>query len=133
MDITLREAKRSDIAFLKEMLYEAVFWRNPQSRPFVLRSNGPLPEVSIALEDWGKRDGDAAVIAYADSMPVGAAWYRYWKKSSNTRGYVNENIPVLAIAVKSGYRHMGIGKNMMEWMGRLCFGAANRKNQPLRF
>ena len=115
MDVLLREAKKSDIPFLKEMLYEAVFWRNPESRPSFDEAI-VLPEVSIALEGWGEREGDAAVVAVVDSMQAGAAWYRYWTGSSNTRGYINESIPILAIGVHEDYRHRGIGKRLIEWL-----------------
>ena len=113
--MVLREGIQSDIPFLEEMLYEAVFWRNISNRP----SFGDallLPEVSKALADWGTRKGDTAVIAEADSAPVGAAWYRYWTKNDNVRGYIDENIPVLAIGVRSDCRHQGVGKRMIGWM-----------------
>ncbi len=111
----LRESIKSDIPFLEKMLYEAVFWRERCSKPSFEEAL-LLPEVSKALADWGNRKGDAAVIAEADSAPVGAAWYRYWSKSDNVRGYVSESIPVLAIGVRSDYRHQGIGKRMIGWM-----------------
>jgi len=111
----LRESKQSDIPFLREMLYEAVFWRASDDKPS-LAEGLAYPEVSNALAGFGERDGDAAVAAVIDSIPVGAAWYRFWTDESNTRGYVDESMPVLAIGVHSDYRHRGIGGKMVDWL-----------------
>lgn len=97
------------------MLYEAVFWRDSASRPS-LEEGLAYPEVEKDLAGWGERDGDTAVVATLDSIPVGAAWYRYWTESNFTRGYVNENTPVLVIGVHRDYRHRGIGTKMIEWL-----------------
>lgn len=114
MNLLLRESQQSDIPFLQEMLYEAVFWRPRPDKPS-FEEGLAYPEVSKALAGWGKRDGDTAVIALINSTPVGAAWYRFWD-DSNFRGYVDENTPVLAIGVHSDYRHQGIGTKMMIWL-----------------
>jgi hypothetical protein len=74
MNILLRKSQHSDIPFMREMLYEAVFWRpNPNKPSF--EEGLALPGVSNALVDWGKRDGDTAVIACVDGTPAGVAWY----------------------------------------------------------
>lgn len=115
MSIHLRESIPSDIQFLREMLYEAVFWRpNPNKPSF---EEGLIyPGVSNALVDWGKRDGDTAVIALCDSRLAGAAWYRFYTDDNCIRGYINEMIPTVAIAVHEHYRRQGIGVKMIEWL-----------------
>ena len=117
MNIHLRESQASDIPFLREMLYEGVYWRA------IANANNPSfeeglvdPDVSKALADWGERDGDTAVVALVNSIPVGAAWYRFWNDSNFDRGYVDENTPVLVIAVHRDYRRQGIGEKMIEWL-----------------
>ncbi|MCP4421585.1 MAG: GNAT family N-acetyltransferase [Chloroflexi bacterium] len=111
----LRASQHSDMSFMKEMLYEAVFWRpNPNKPSF--EEGLAAPGVSNALVDWGKRDGDIAVIALVDSIPAGAAWYRFYTDDNFIRGYVEEAIPTLVIAVHRGYRHQGIGRKMIEWL-----------------
>jgi ribosomal protein S18 acetylase RimI-like enzyme len=115
MNILLRDSQHSDIPFLRKMLYEAVFWRASVNKPS-FEEGLAYPEVSKALADWGKRDGDTAVVATSNSIPVGAAWYRFWTDSNFTRGYIDESTPVLAIGVHSDYRHQGIGKKMIEWL-----------------
>ena len=115
MNILLRKSKHSDLQFLRAMLYEAVFWRaNPNKPSF---ENGLAnPGVSNALVDWGEREGDTAVIALVDSIPAGAAWYRFYTDDNYIRGYIDETIPAIAIAVHQNYRHQGIGKIMIAWL-----------------
>ncbi len=101
--------------FMKEMLYEAVFWRpNPNKPSF--EEGLAAPEVRNARVDWGERDGDIAVIALVDSIPAGAAWYRFYTDDNFIRGYIEETIPALAIAVHKDYRRQGIGEKMMNWL-----------------
>lgn len=129
MKITLRESKQSDIPFLREMLYEGVYWRA------IANDDGPSideglsdPEVMKALANWGERDGDTSVVALVASIPVGAAWYRFYNDDNCIRGYIEESIPALVIAVRSGYRRRGIGKKLIEW---LIDNASNHNIQKL--
>lgn len=115
MNILLRASQHLDILFLRNMLYEAVFWRPSANKP-TYEEGLSYPDVSNALADWGKREGDMAVIATINSVPVGAAWFRFWTDHNFTRGYIQEDIPVLAIGVHSDFRHRGIGKKMIEWL-----------------
>lgn len=112
MNIVLRKSQHSDMPFMREMLYEAVFWRDSAEKP-PLEEGLAYPEVAKALAGWGERDGDTAVVATVDSIPVGAAWYRYWTDSNSIRGYMDENTPVVVIGVHCDYRHQGVGTKMM--------------------
>jgi ribosomal protein S18 acetylase RimI-like enzyme len=115
MNILLRESRHSDVPFMREMLYEAVFWRpNPNKPSF--EEGLSAPGANNALVDWGERDGDCGVIALVDSTPAGAAWYRFYTADNSIRGYIEETIPVLAIAVHKDYRRLGIGERMINWL-----------------
>lgn len=117
MNIVLRKSQHSDIPFLKAMLYEGVFWRaiiNGNEPPF--EEGLADPEVSKSLADWEERDGDTAVVALVNSVPVGAAWYRFWTDDNFIRGYIEEKTPALVIAVHRDYRRHGIGKKMIDWL-----------------
>ncbi len=115
MNIRLRKSKPSDIQFMREMLYEAVFWRpNPNKPSF--EDGLADPGVSNALVDWGERAGDTAVIVLVDSIPAGAAWYRFYSDDNSIRGYINETIPAIVIAVHENYRRQGIGEKMVDWL-----------------
>ncbi len=97
------------------MLYEAVYWRAAANKPSFAEALA-LPVFSIALADWGDRNGDTAVIATSHSNPVGAAWYRYMTKENAIRGYMDDATPVLVIGVHHDYRHQGIGGKLIEWL-----------------
>ena len=115
MNICLRKSKPSDIQFMREMLYEAVFWRpNPNKPSF--EEGLTDPGVSNAIVDWGEREADASVIALVGSIPAGAAWYRFYTDDNFIRGYIEETIPVLVIAVHKDYRRQRIGEKMIEWL-----------------
>jgi ribosomal protein S18 acetylase RimI-like enzyme len=115
MNILLRKSQNSDIPFLREMLYEGVFWRASPNKPS-FEEGLAYPDVNISLADWGERDGDTAVVALVNSIPVGAAWYRFWTDDNFIRGYIEEITPALVIAVHRDYRHQGIGKKMIDWL-----------------
>ena len=115
MKLFLRKSQHSDVPFLREMLYEAVFWRATVNKPS-FEEGLAYPDVSKSLADWGKRDGDTAVVATINSFPIGASWYRFWTDDNFIRGYIDEITPVIVIAVQSDYRHQGIGGKMIEWL-----------------
>ncbi len=123
MKVTLRKSTDNDIPLLREMLYEAVFWRKSETTPS-FDEGLEYPEVKKLLENWGNKKGDTAVIAVVDSVPVGAAWFRYWTDEDSTRGYYDKNIPVAAIGIKENYRKQGIGALLLE---KLSEYAAEKK------
>ena len=114
MNIALRKYQSRDLPFLKKMLYEAVYWRGGPDTPSFEESLA-LPGMKKALNGMGSRSGDAALIACLDEKtPVGAAWYRYWKEEDALRGYISDDIPVLAIAVGEPFRNRGIGAMLID-------------------
>lgn len=115
MTIFLRKSQDSDLLFLRKMLYQAVFWRAGENQPS-FEEGLAYPGVSNSLADWGKRNGDTAVVAVKNSDRAGAAWYRYWTDDNFIRGYIEVSIPVLVIAVDQDSRRQGIGKRMMAWL-----------------
>jgi ribosomal protein S18 acetylase RimI-like enzyme len=115
MRLLLRDSQNPELPFLEKMLYEAVFWRASVHKPS-FEEGLKYPDVSTSLADWGERDGDTAVVATIDSIPVGAAWYRFWTDSHFIGGYLDETTPVLVIGVQRDYRHQGIGKKMIDWL-----------------
>ncbi len=115
MDILFRESLPADLPFLREMLYEAVFWRARVNKPS-FEEGLAYPEVSKSLADWGKRDGDIAVVAMQNSTPAGAAWYRFWTDDNFINGYIDEKTPVLVIGVHRAYRRQGIGRKLIAWL-----------------
>ncbi len=115
MKITIRGAKPADILYLREMLYEAVYWRAIAQGSAPSFDDGmAAPGVSAALSDWAGRSGDTGVIATDGSVPVGACWYRFHTKANAIRGFIDEATPVIVIAVSVSYRKQGIGSMLLD-------------------
>jgi ribosomal protein S18 acetylase RimI-like enzyme len=102
-----------DYQFLREMLFEAVFWSREDDRPS-LEEGLSYDDTRHILEDFGKRSGDLAVIAEKDGAKAGAAFLRYWNDDVHMRGYLSKEIPVLVIGVAAAHRRQGIGGELIK-------------------
>ncbi len=112
--IDCRIYNQDDYQFLREMLFEAVFWsRTDNDRPS-LEKGLSYDYTKYVLVDFGSREGDIAVIAEIDGARAGAAFVRYWNDDQNIRGYIAEDIPVLVIGVVNDYRRQGVGSALIE-------------------
>jgi ribosomal protein S18 acetylase RimI-like enzyme len=110
----LRLSARADPAFLAEMLYEAVYWRDDgaEERP-PLDELLARPETARYVVDWG-RPGDTAVFALdRRDEPVGAAWFRRFSASAPGYGFVADDVPELAIAVFPEFRGQRVGSLLL--------------------
>ena len=109
-----RLSTRADPAFLAEMLYEAVNWRDDgaEERP-PFEEQLAQPELRRYVEGWG-RHGDLAVVAL-DRLdePVGAAWYRMFSDDQPGYGFVASDIPELSIAVFPECRGQRVGSLLL--------------------
>ncbi|MCG8482214.1 MAG: GNAT family N-acetyltransferase [Clostridia bacterium] len=111
--INCRKFTQDDYQFLREMLFEAVFWSRMNDRPS-LEEGLSYDYTKHILVDFGSREGDIAVIAEIDGIKAGAAFIRYWNDDINIRGYISDDIPVLVIGVVEGYRRQGVGGNLIK-------------------
>jgi len=104
--MVIRRGGRQDVRFLRDMLHHAYYWRerNP--------ADGPGP-VARYIKGWG-RPGDTVLIAVDDGFPVGAAWYRLFRREQPGYGFVDDETPELAIAVVPSRRGRGIGEALVE-------------------
>ena len=109
-----RLSSRADPAFLAEMLYEAVYWRDDgaEERPPFDELLGN-PELRRYVEDWGRK-GDVAIVAL-DRLdePVGAAWYRTFTADAPGYGFVADDVPELSIAVYPECRGQHVGSLLL--------------------
>jgi hypothetical protein len=82
--MVIRRGGRQDVRFLRDMLHHAYYWRerNP--------ADGPGPAARY-IKGWG-RPGDTVLIAIDDGFPVGAAWYRLFRKGQPGYGFVDEDL-----------------------------------------
>ena len=104
--MVIRRGSRQDVRFLRDMLHHAYYWR--ERAP----GEGPGP-VALYVKGWG-RPGDTALIAVDEGFPVGAAWYRLFRRDHPGYGFVDEETPELAIAVVPSCRGRGIGEALLE-------------------
>lgn len=103
--MVIRRGGRQDVRFLRDMLHHAYYWRerNPGEEP------GP---VSRYVKGWG-RPGDTALIAVEEAFPVGAGWYRLFRRDQPGYGFVDEQTPELTIAVVPSRRGRGLGEALL--------------------
>ena len=115
-----RPYTKEDDHFLSEMLYEAVFWSRSEADRPSLEEGLSYDYTKHILVDFGKRNGDLAIIAEKEAIRVGAAFIRYWDEPEAIRGYVSSQVPVLVIGVQSAYRRQGVGSVMLEELKELA-------------
>ena len=88
------------------MLHHAYYWRERDP------DDGPGPAARYVK--GGGRPGDTALIAVDDAFPVGAAWFRLFRRDQPGYGFVDEETPELAIAVVPSRRGRGIGEALVD-------------------
>lgn len=110
MTCFIRPLQISEIDYLQEMLYEAIFvseGNDPPPKSVVHR-----PELKKYYENWGT-DNDLAFVAEKDGKRVGIAWSRIFKASNKGYGFVDENTPEVSISIHPEYRNKGIGTQLL--------------------
>jgi len=110
LGVVFRLSTRADPAFLAEMLYEAVYWRDDgaEERPSFDETLA-RPELRRYVENWG-RVGDAAIVALdRRDEPVGAAWYRLFDAADPGYGFVDAATPEISIALYPECRGQHVG------------------------
>jgi ribosomal protein S18 acetylase RimI-like enzyme len=105
----------ADLAFVREMLHEAAFWRTAAA---------DRPPIDVALSDpdlaryvraWGRR-GDGGLIARVEGRRVGAVWARRFHADDHGYGFVDERTPELSLAVVAEHRGLGVGSGLVAAM-----------------
>jgi [ribosomal protein S18]-alanine N-acetyltransferase len=108
----IRKGTNEDLDFLWEMLYQAIYVPEGEERPS--REIMQDPSVRRSLDGWGRK-GDLSLIATDElDKPVGSVWIRLFDESNKTYGYVDNQTPLLGIAMLPEYRGKGIGTLLMD-------------------
>lgn len=113
MNLIIRKIKEEEYPILSDFLYEAIFIPKGATPPD--RSIIGLPELQIYVKEFGKKQGDAALVAEVENRIVGAIWARIMKDY----GHVDDETPSLAISLYKEYRGQGIGTQLLEKMLQL--------------
>lgn len=112
-DVLVRPATANDYGFLREMLYEAVFWNPDGDRPSIVTAMQD-PSIAHYIEGF-RRPGDFGLVAETlDKEPVGATWFRFFSAANPSYGYVAGDVPEIAIAVIDGWRGKGLGSRLLQ-------------------
>jgi dimethylargininase len=112
LEITIRPILPTDVSFLWEMLYQAIYIPPGESNP--QRDILQRPELARYVRNWG-RVGDLGFLAIdlASQKPIGAAWIRLFTAEARGYGYVNDQTPELTVAVLPEYRWVGVGTRLI--------------------
>lgn len=108
----IRPASPNDLGFVREMLYEAAFWRPNGPRPAASSQPLEVPELAVYIKGWG-RTGDRALIACRADVPLGAAWFRVFTHQDHGYGFVDPQTPELGVAVVAAHRGRGVGRALV--------------------
>ncbi len=110
-EVVVRPLVRGDEAFLREVLYHALYVPEGESRP--QRSVIEEPDLKRYVDGWMQRDGDIGLAAEVAAAPVGAAWLRLWRGQDRGYGFVDPSTPELSIAVLPEHRGRGYGSQLL--------------------
>ena len=107
----IQPESRYDVAFVAQMLVEAVNWR-PGRRRLALEDVLADPHLARYVRGWGRR-GDGGVIAEEAAGRVGACWYRLFPADEPGYVFVDQATPELGIAVVADQRRRGVGRALL--------------------
>jgi ribosomal protein S18 acetylase RimI-like enzyme len=107
----IRAINTDEHAFLKEMLYEAIFRPEGKVRP--PRSFLDEPHVARYYEGFG-REGDVALMLEVERELMGAVWARRLTECEKGYGFVDASTPELSMAIRPEFRNRGFGRQLLE-------------------
>lgn len=106
----IREIKKDEREQLSYFLYEAIYQEDgEESLPFSVITQ---PELAIYVKNFGLKKGDHCLVCEIEGTLVAAVWVRF----IHGFGYLDDQTPELALAVKKQYRQKGIGTKLMKEM-----------------
>lgn len=123
-NLIIRKINESEIPFLTEMLYEAIFVPNGEEKlPKEILNE---PKINNYIKDFGRKD-DLCLVAELESEIVGAIWSRKFSAENNGYGFIDAETPELSMAIKAKFRGKGIGTNLLSSiLGKLSFKKFNK-------
>jgi ribosomal protein S18 acetylase RimI-like enzyme len=116
--VIVREAGADDVAAITWALYAALAWNPDRELPpveLVLQH----PEAERYHRDWG-RPGDLGVVATIGGELVGVAYCRLFTADDHGHGYVDEETPEVAVAVREGHRGEGVGARLLRELAEIA-------------
>lgn len=120
----IREIKPDEYEFLREMLYEAIYF--PSEFEKLLKSIVNEPSLSKYVDNFGRK-GDLANVLVDENKLAGAIWSRLFAENEKSYGFVDVNTPEISIAVLEPYRNKGFGNRMIQKLLRKLKSAGFEK------
>lgn len=106
----IREIKKDEREQLSYFLYEAIYQEDGEEPlPFSVIKQ---PELAIYVKNFGLKKGDHCLVCEIEGTLVATVWVRF----IHGFGYLDDQTPELALAVKKQYRQKGIGTKLMNEM-----------------
>jgi ribosomal protein S18 acetylase RimI-like enzyme len=108
----IRPADTKDYPFLRQMVYEAIFVPEGETKPPL--SILDAPEINKYVCGWKKTD-DVGFIAEIEGEDSGAAWARLYENAdAGGYGFIDNETPELGLAIYEKFRGMGVGTALMQ-------------------
>jgi ribosomal protein S18 acetylase RimI-like enzyme len=111
VETVIRELTADDVEPVRWALYAALAWNPARELPPVERVL-LHPEVARYHRDWGRR-GDLGVVATMSGDLVGVAYCRLFTADDHGHGYLDDDTPEIAVAVRDGHRGRGLGERLL--------------------
>ncbi|WP_294888665.1 GNAT family N-acetyltransferase [Sulfurimonas sp. RIFCSPLOWO2_12_36_12] len=73
-----------------------------------------FPELDIYCRFYGLSSKDLGLYALSEHKIAGGAWIRLLKEDDKANAFIDEETPILTIAVMPEFRNQGIGSAMLE-------------------
>jgi ribosomal protein S18 acetylase RimI-like enzyme len=112
MSVNIRSIRLTELSFLDEMLYEAIF-QEPGADPLpkeIIQN----PDLAKYINDFGKDKFDVCYVAEVKDELIGACWGRVFSIENPGYGFFNQKTPELSIAISPEYRNQGIGSRLIK-------------------
>ena len=109
--VEIRELKPGEYEFLREMLYEAIYFADENQK--LPKSIVFEPQLSKYIDNFGRK-GDLAFVIVVENELVGAIWVRLFPESYQSYGFFDEETPELSMAIKENYRNRGFGTRLLK-------------------
>ncbi|MCC8154609.1 MAG: GNAT family N-acetyltransferase [Tannerellaceae bacterium] len=113
-NIIIREIKPEEIYKLEDLMYEAVFQRDPHN--LIPRSVLKFPEVNMYIKDFGTQKDDYCLVAETDRQVIGGVWVRILNYKVDGLESILPDTPESVISLFKKYRNKGIGTRLMQKM-----------------